>query len=402
MAEKIELHIVIIFGGDFPIGGAYTARMHGFAKGLVENGHRVHFLVINPGCNKLSTNILRGTYENVDFVYTCHYTYKQEKKIKQLFVAILGTIGSIKELIKIQKSQPIDAIISGTNSLFRVMPIYILSRLYKIKIIREYNEYPLTELGYKKQIPFFTDLFNKIEFNLFDGMVVISKPLIDYFKNILFKNKKISKIPIIVDPSKFNKKSDEFRNNIVFVGDILGEKDGACILLDAFKLIHDKIPLQKLILIGDISKKDHFANIIKQYIDESVKDKIIFTGYIHRDKVSRLISNAKLLVLPRPANKQAKAGLPTKLGEYLSTGNPVLCTGVGDIPCYLKDGINAFLVEPNNVNALAQRMLYIFENEKISKRIGQKGKELTLKEFNYNIQSKVLADFIMRLRENHE
>ena len=49
-----------------------------------------------------------------------------------------------------------------------------------------------------------------------------------------------------------------------------------------------------------------------------------------------------MLVLARPDNIQAKGGFPTKLGEYLATGNPVVVTKVGEIPNYLIDGVNAF------------------------------------------------------------
>ena len=131
------MNVVFIFGGDFPVGGAYTTRMHGFAKGLAENGHTINFLVVNPGRDLLSTNILRGTFDKVDFTYTCKHTKKSPKKFKQLYNTILGTIGSVAEVLRIQRKCSIDALIFGTNTWFRVMPLYILSRIYKIKIVHK-------------------------------------------------------------------------------------------------------------------------------------------------------------------------------------------------------------------------------------------------------------------------
>jgi len=66
---------------------------------------------------------------------------------------------------------------------------------------------------------------------------------------------------------------------------------------------------------------------------------------------------AKILALARPKSKVADAGFPSKLTEYLSTGNPVVVTRVGEIPYYLKDNVHAFLTEPDSVNSFAERWI---------------------------------------------
>lgn len=68
-------------------------------------------------------------------------------------------------------------------------------------------------------------------------------------------------------------------------------------------------------------------------------------GDVHRDKVPELLCRSKILALARPDNLQSEGGFPTKLGEYLSTGNLVIITDVGDIPFYLKDGESALIAK---------------------------------------------------------
>lgn len=373
--------------------------MHGLAKGLIENGHSVHFLVISPGHDLLSTNERNGTYDKVDFTYICNYTKKPTNLIKKIYILIISILSSIKTTIILHRKYSIDVMIFGTNVWYRVIPLFILSRISKIKMIREYNEYPETELGHKKKIPYFSEFSYKVEFNLFDGMVVISRPLREFFGKILFRNKKICIIPIIVDPGRFQENRYEMSTakNIVFIGDILGEKDGVKILLQAFELIHNVIPEYHLTLIGDISNTIAYLEFKMKYINASIARKVNFTGFIHRDKINDFLSKASILVLPRPATKQSEGGLPTKLGEYLASGKPVVCTKVGDIPYYLHDGINAFLAEPGDANHFAQKMLFCLRNYELAKQVGSNGKLLVFSEFNYKTQSKVLADFLMDL-----
>lgn len=68
----------------------------------------------------------------------------------------------------------------------------------------------------------------------------------------------------------------------------------------------------------------------------------------------QMLKNAEALVLDRPNSLQAQYGFPTKLGEYLLTGNPVVVTKVGDIPLYLKDGVSALLSEDRNPKEFAE------------------------------------------------
>jgi len=107
----------------------------------------------------------------------------------------------------------------------------------------------------------------------------------------------------------------------------------------------------------------------------------------------RYLQGAAVLVLARPSSVQAEYGFPTKLPEYLATGRPVLATRVGDIPRYLQDGVNAFLVEPDDVAAFAERLEYILAHPDEAREVGQRGRSLTMREFSNTFQAGRLASF---------
>lgn len=93
----------------------------------------------------------------------------------------------------------------------------------------------------------------------------------------------------------------------------------------------------------------------------------------------------------------ADAGFPSKLTEYLASGVPVVVTQVGEIPLYLHDKINAFLSEPGNADAFAEKLKFVPDNYNFASAVAIKGKELTESVFNYNFQARRMLGFINSL-----
>lgn len=87
-----------------------------------------------------------------------------------------------------------------------------------------------------------------------------------------------------------------------------------------------------------------------------VQDAVIFTGKVAAEELPNYLVNASILALSRPDSLQARNGFPTKLGEYLATGNPVLVTNVGEIPLFIKHGENGFIAEESNVDDFAKNL----------------------------------------------
>jgi len=68
-----------------------------------------------------------------------------------------------------------------------------------------------------------------------------------------------------------------------------------------------------------------------------IEDRVEFAGQVPRGAIPRELAASTLLALARPTSQQADAGLPTKLGEYLAVGRPVVVTRTSDVAAYLSD-----------------------------------------------------------------
>lgn len=111
-----------------------------------------------------------------------------------------------------------------------------------------------------------------------------------------------------------------------------------------------------------------------------ISGRVEFLGF--RKDVSELYAGALGLVLP-----SLKEGLPNAVLEALSAGLPVVATRVGGVPELIRDGETGLLVEPGDVDALAEAMGRIERGPEVASRMGLQGRALVKEKFGFERQS---------------
>jgi glycosyltransferase involved in cell wall biosynthesis len=237
--------------------------------------------------------------------------------------------------------------------------------------------------------------FEETAFHAYDGLALMTRTLLKHYEQFVNPKPDLLHLPMTVDLERFRKKVDLLDGfltpYIAFVGVMSDAKDGVRILIEAFNIIKSEFPDLKLYLIGGWNYDTPIhQQLIKKY---GLEKKVFWKGELSRDQIPAIICNAALLALPRPDSKQAQGGFPTKLGEYLATGNPVCVTKVGEIPDYLVDEVSAFMAEPGNVDSFADAMQRALNNKEKAKAVGLNGRMVAEKYFNMDIQSKLLYNY---------
>jgi glycosyltransferase involved in cell wall biosynthesis len=244
-------------------------------------------------------------------------------------------------------------------------------------------------------------LFEKEVFSILDGLGLMTKTLLAHYESFPKPLPKMLHLPMTVDLERFSQIAPtltEFQKPyIAFVGVMNDAKDGVNILLESFAKIADEFSKYKMYLVGgwNYDTPAHI-NFIKE---NRLEDRVFWMKEYPRDSIPAIICNADLLVLPRPNSKQAQGGFPTKLGEYLASGNPVCATTVGELPDYLRDDESVFFAEPGSVESFAQAMKRALIDPENAQRVGLKGMEIAQKEFNKDIQAKKLYQFLLDLQK---
>jgi glycosyltransferase involved in cell wall biosynthesis len=244
--------------------------------------------------------------------------------------------------------------------------------------------------------------FEQKAFYAYDGIALMTKTLMKYCESIPPPHPKFLHLTMTVDLARFTGNINplpEFQKPyIAFVGVMNDAKDGVSILIHAFQRIANKFPDYKLYLVGGRNYDTPFhLKLIHEY---GLAKRVFWMKEYARDHIPQIICHADLLVLPRPNSKQAQGGFPTKLGEYLATGNPVCATRVGEIPDYLNDNESVFFAEPGSVESFAEAIDRALGNPSIARKVGETGKKVAEQEFNKDIQATKLYDFLKELGGN--
>ncbi|MHC1738573.1 MAG: glycosyltransferase family 4 protein [Ignavibacteriaceae bacterium] len=396
-------HILIITNEGFPSGMATTNRILSLIKALTMFDH-VYIRVYCVRPTESRENLLnKNTYgtiaDRVSFVYTNGKLIWSQNKSKKIIDLFLGNILFICRFISDNKKFKYNYFINTTNGFAASILYKIISYIYGLRIILTIDEYPTVLRSIKKYFPIYRVLYLKYFYHNYDLMIVMTKTLVEYYKDKVSKKCKLVHIPMTVEPERFNCRINVKQEYIAYCGNLgQNQKDGVPILVKAFSQIKDCFPHLFLYIIGDTiqSEKEHISNLKELVKQLAIEERVIFTGKIHRDNMPELLCGAKVLALARPHSIQAKGGFPTKLGEYLATGNPVVVTKVGEISEYLIDRETAFLATPNSVDSFANKLREALTSPD-SKRIGLAGRELCLNVFSYKIQGKILHDALERI-----
>ena len=371
-------HLYILFSSFTP-NSATSSRYLGYLQGLDEMGVDAEVYFFWPDKRERITE----KFQHVQIHYLWEHLYFNQKYLKHLSYLLYV----LYIFLKIKKGDKV-----YTYGLAELLPI--LMKKKGIDFYHERTEMPASDssLGGKVLKVSLNDYYKYCA--QLKGLIVISTYLKQHFVEHGVDEKKISIINIIVDPKRFEGliKNQEVEPYIAYCGTVENAVDGVGQLIKAFAIVSRKHPEVKLYIAGRAPyEKDVIENeqLIKEY---GLQDKVAFKGVVRANEVPQFLVNAKAVALDRPDSIIAKAGFPTKLGEYLLSKTPTVITRIGDIPLFLNDRKDSFLAEESNPVDFARQLNWILENPEEAASIGERGAELAVEHFSYKSESKKLYE----------
>lgn len=379
----------------FPEGQAATNRVATYAKGLIEHGIDVKIIVMMNVYKDVHT----GVFDGIPFYHAFQYKKRSNSffvrrwRIFKKYFVVYGL------LRKLNREEKIVAINCWTTLLGTHMFLWLMAKLIGAKLIRECSEHPLREHQGGKLNRRIGVLKAKMEARFSDGILCISRYLIDFFKQHGGKEERLFHLPSTVDPTRFSISGEKPVQSpyIGYFGSLTFYRDSIDVLIRAFAKFSPAHPEVKLVLGGFFGSDEQQVKTKKLIEELNITSKVMILDYLTRQEVLKYIVHADVLVMARSRDLESMASYPSKLTEYLSTGIPVVSVNVGEIGEFLKDRVNSYLVEPGDDTAMAERLDYIFRNREESRQVGLKGKELTAGVFNYNVQADRMIGFINSL-----
>lgn len=373
------MRVLIICRRHIP-GEAWTNRILAYAKGFAEQGAEVKLCYLIGDKSRSWYEINIPGVEVIDFWREDGFLGKRNR-----YISLLENIIRCKQYI-----QPTDCVfVYGVESYITKMALKKTNNVFG-----EITEHPYKAGSDEKHSisKSRAELLNRLK-----GLFVISHSLKEYFILNGIEKKKVHISNMFVDTNRFKvNKQNNCEKYFAYCGVVSKYKDGVDILLKAFCAFHQCYPEYKLYVIGRFESFEIQRQLERLAASLSLQRHVIFTGQVLPDKIPSFLSNAQALVLARPNNVQSKYGFPTKLGEYLATGNPVIVTDVGEIGKYLKNHKNAILLPPDDIKAFAYSMAWVVKHPDEAAKIGKRGQELAQTEFSYKTQSEKVLKIILK------
>lgn len=201
---------------------------------------------------------------------------------------------------------------------------------------------------------------------------------------------KVTTIPNAVDLTQFslNHSADhslklqlglQNKRVIGFIGSFYAY-EGLEILLRSLPTLLPLYPDLHLLLVGG-GPQENFLRQTAQTL--GIQDKVIFTGRVPHEQVEKYYDLIEVLVYPRLSMRLTDLVTPLKPLEAMAQGKLFIASDVGGHRELIRDGETGLLFKSGDPDALAQKIIYLFNTPDLWKSLIQGGRAYVENERNW-------------------
>ncbi|MGJ1537742.1 glycosyltransferase family 4 protein [Sphingobacterium multivorum] len=274
--------------------------------------------------------------KNITILQTVKY---KNPKIILLYLRLLNTIRSLHaDVIYFEYF--------GVPILHLLTPLYLNVK----NIVFAIHD---VEQHYKMEYGKLKTLYFEYIIKRFRHFQVFSESQLTLFRKKYPNKEVVSANLYLKDFGKATQTRNEDKINFIFFG-IIRKNKGLDILIESFNRIGLHRDDFTVTVAGDAKYWEYYKELIK---DESHYNLII--RKIDNSEIANLLVGAHYIILPYLDVTQS--------GVLLTAYNyclPAIASDLEGFREYISDGYNGFLVEPNKVEALEEKLVYILNNHK--------------------------------------
>ena len=134
--------------------------------------------------------------------------------------------------------------------------------------------------------------------------------------------------------------------------------------VDAARRVARRVPTAHFLLVGDGEQR---AVVEEAAREAGLSSRLHLTGW--RRDIPAILAELSLLVLT-----SLWEGLPRVVPEAMAAGLPVVATRVDGTPEAVRDGETGFLVDPHDVQDMAEKIEYLLTHPAVARRMGESGR----------------------------
>lgn len=194
-----------------------------------------------------------------------------------------------------------------------------------------------------------------------------------------YTNAEIFEIPNPV-PGEYFELQDRSNGDRLFYIGVISRRKNILKLIEALKIVKKERKGIKLFVAGKVTDQDYFREIKKYVSENDLEDVVEFLGMISREEKFRQLEEMDVLVLP-----SLQETAPMVISEAFASGKPVIASDVGGNRYMLGDGKRGLLIDVDDKNDIAEKMIYMLEDETLAGKMGKRAKDYAVK--NHHIDA---------------
>jgi glycosyltransferase involved in cell wall biosynthesis len=175
--------------------------------------------------------------------------------------------------------------------------------------------------------------------------------------------------------------------HLVCVGRLVKDK-AQDVLLEAMAKLVQRGVNARLTLVGNGTAARAFEDLSNQL---GLQSHVKFTGALPQPQTQEVLRTADIFVLPSFAE-----GIPVALMEAMAMEIPCVSTTVMGIPELIRSGEDGVLVQPADIDGLADALQRLIENPELRRRLGRAARVKVAEEFNLDINIPRLHEVFRR------
>jgi glycosyltransferase involved in cell wall biosynthesis len=273
-----------------------------------------------------------------------------------------------------------------------LIPIALLLRCRGKKVIYDIHEDLPRDILSKHYLPNWTrkplskvaDWCEKSASRFFSALVPATPTIFEAFRHINTKMVMVQNFPIVDEFLPAYTPWVQRKTAVAYVGNISRIR-GIAQLVKAMALIPDAIPLT-LELAGDYSPPAFRNELVTLRGWNRVRE----LGVLDRQGVAKVLGNVRaglVLFQDVPSHRDA---YPTKMFEYMSAGIPIIASSFPAWREIVDRARCGLLIDPSSLEAVAEAILFILNNPTQAEEMGRRGRELVVRELNWQREEKKL------------
>jgi len=417
------MKIALIAEEFFPDIGGISQNFNSFCKSFRYQKHKL--FVFNPNYkgkrifkifdnNEYTIKDLVFFIKNKKLIYYLLLSLSKiisDKQIKfafrlrmamYLFVKpkiLIQTIKNISSLYLYFKKLDIDIIFGGASSGNVLTVIYILSRMFKTKVISyaHGNEF-LVRSSWSLKTFYLKSLDKVILSNN------TTKHLIKKINHLKDTQLNVIHYGLILKEYEIKQSKEELRKNknisdekfiLISIGRHVSRKKFDLVIKAIYE-IKKKTPSidLKYFLIGGGAET---ANLKKLTNQLDLENEVEFLGAFAGKKKNEFLKLSDVFLMPSIAEKESIEGFGIVFLEANYYKVPVIGSRSGGIVEAIQNKKTGLLINPNNLQDLVEAILYLYENKEKRIEMGENGYNRVIKEFNWSVLIEIYIKFFEEL-----